>query len=128
MLKKWYRFLSKEHQDDINSSKSSEPKSVLRHYFIYLAYPKVGITIGEIDSPVNGIVHSLIRVGKCIDNAHMESFFYSIKTEVIRGYVYKSDAELRGTLGSYINKYYNAIKIHSSIKYCSPMEYEVLAA
>ena len=51
-----------------------------------------------------------------------------MKTEVIRGNVYKTDAELRGTLGSYINKYYNATRMHSGINYCSPMEYEALAA
>ena len=75
-----------------------------------------------------GIVHSLSRAGNCTDNAHMESFFHSMKTEVIRGNVYKTDAELRGTLGSYINKYYNATRMHSGINYCSPMEYEALAA
>ena len=76
----------------------------------------------------NNIVHSLSRAGKCTDNAHMESFFHSMKTEVIRGTVFKSDKELRGILGSYINKYYNATRMHSGINYCSPMEYEALAA
>ena len=68
------------------------------------------------------------RVGKCTDNGHMESFFYSMKTEVIRGNEYKTEAKLRGTLCSYINKYYNATRMHSGIDYCSPMEYEVLVA
>lgn len=76
----------------------------------------------------SGIVHSLSRAGKCTDNAHMESFFHSMKGEVIRGNVFKSDAELRGTLGNYINKYYNATRLHSGINYCSPIEYEALAA
>lgn len=75
-----------------------------------------------------GITHSLSRAGKCTDNAHMESFFHSMKTEVIRGNVFKSDNELRGTLGSYINKYYNVSRMHSGINYCSPIEYEALAA
>ena len=74
-----------------------------------------------------GIVHSLSRAGKCTDNAHMESFFHSMKVEVIRGNVFKSDKELRGTLGSYINKYYNVSRMHSGINYCSPMEYEAIA-
>ena len=76
----------------------------------------------------HGIIHSLSRAGKCTDNAHMESFFHSMKTEVIRGNVFKSDKELRGTLGSYINKYYNVSRMHSGISYCSPIEYEALAA
>jgi len=76
----------------------------------------------------NGIVHSLSRAGKCTDNAHMESFFHSMKAEVIRGNVFTSDKELRGTLGSYINKYYNAVRMHSGISYRSPIEYEALVA
>ncbi len=47
------------------------------------------------------ITHSLSRAGKCTDNAHMESFFHSMKTEVIRGNVYKTDGQLRATLGNY---------------------------
>lgn len=74
------------------------------------------------------ITHSLSRAGKCTDNAHMESFFHSMKVEAIRGNVFKSDKELRGTLGSYINKYYNVSRLHSGINYCSPIEYEALAA
>jgi transposase InsO family protein len=76
----------------------------------------------------HGIIYSLSRAGKCTDNAHMESFFYSMKVEVIRGNTFKNDKELRGTLGSYINKYYNASGMHSGINYCSPIEYEALAA
>lgn len=76
----------------------------------------------------HGITHSLSRAGKCTDNAHMESFFHSMKIEVIRGNTFKNDKELRGTLGSYINKYYNVSSIHSGINYCSPAEYEALAA
>jgi putative transposase len=51
-----------------------------------------------------------------------------MKTEVICGNVFQSDKELRGTLGSYINKYYNVLRMHSGISYCSPIEYEALAA
>lgn len=58
----------------------------------------------------------------------MESFFHSMKAGVIRGNVFKSDMELRGVLGSYINKYYNATRMHYGINYCSPMKYEALAA
>ena len=75
-----------------------------------------------------GIAHSLSRAGKCTDNAHMESFFHSMKAEVIRGNVFKTDEQLRTTLGGYINKYYNAVRLHSGINYCSPMEYEAIAA
>jgi putative transposase len=51
-----------------------------------------------------------------------------MKTEVIRGNVFKSDKELRGTLGGYINKYYKVSRINVGINYCSSIEYEALAA
>jgi transposase InsO family protein len=51
-----------------------------------------------------------------------------MKVEIIRGNTFKNDKELWRTLGSYINKYYNASGMHSGINYCSPIEYEALAA
>ena len=76
----------------------------------------------------HGMKHSLNRAGRCTDNAHMESFFHSMKAELIRGAVFKSEADLRGALAKYINRYYNQKRLHSGIEYCSPVEYEQLAA
>ena len=75
-----------------------------------------------------GIVHSLNRAGHCTDNAHMESFFHSMKAELIRGIRYVSEAQLRYDLVKYINKFYNKSRLHSGIGYHSPIEYEQLAA
>lgn len=75
-----------------------------------------------------GIEHSLSRPGKCTDNAHMESFFHSLKAELIRGMVYKSTADLKYALSRYINGFYNRKRLHSGIGYCSPIEYERIAA
>jgi len=76
----------------------------------------------------NGMTHSLNRAGYCTDNAHMESFFHSMKAELIRGSVFNSEAELRYSIASYINQYYNDKRLHSGIDYCSPIEHEKLAA
>ena len=76
----------------------------------------------------HGMIHSLNRAGQCTDNAHMESFFHSMKAELIRGRVFKNTMELRYAVGSYINQYYNVKRMHSGIDYCSPVEYEILAA
>lgn len=76
----------------------------------------------------NGITHSLSRPGQCTDNAHMESFFHSLKAELIRGRVFRDATDLRYALAGYINTYYNRIRLHSGIGYQSPMEYEGLAA
>ena len=75
-----------------------------------------------------GIVHSLSRPGKCTDNAHMESFFHSMKAELIRNTTFHSAEELKYALARYINDYYNRKRLHSGIGYCSPMEYERIAA
>jgi putative transposase len=74
------------------------------------------------------IRHSLNRLGHCTDNAHMESYFHSMKAELIRGRRYETEDELRSDLRHYINHFYNAKRLHSGIGYCSPIEYEQLAA
>lgn len=74
------------------------------------------------------MLHSLSRPGKCTDNAHMESFFHTLKAELIRGNTFNTTAELRYALGKYINGYYNTKRLHSGIDYCSPIEYEAMAA
>ncbi len=76
----------------------------------------------------NGFKHSLNRLGYCTDNAHMESFFHSMKAELIRGRHYKTEPDLRYALVKYINCFYNTKRLHSGIGYNSPIEYEQIAA
>lgn len=76
----------------------------------------------------NEFKHSLNRPGHCTDNAFMESFFHSLKAELIRGSSYKSTKELRRSLTTYINKFYNTVRLHSGLNYESPIEYEQRAA
>lgn len=76
---------------------------------------------------LNGIRHSLNRLGHCTDNAHMESYFHSMKAELIRGRHYETEEQLRSDLRHYINHFYNTKRLHSGIGYCSPIEYEQLA-
>jgi transposase InsO family protein len=76
----------------------------------------------------HGIKHSLNRAGHCTDNAHMESFFHSMKAELIRGNSFKTEQHLRYSIASYINQYYNAKRMHSGINYQSPIQYERMAA
>jgi transposase InsO family protein len=72
----------------------------------------------------HGLEHSANRAGCCTDNAHMESFYHSLKTELIRGSVFGSLKELRSAIGQYINRFYNTVRLHSGIDYQSPIEYE----
>ncbi len=76
----------------------------------------------------HGLLASVNRLGVCTDNAHMESFFHTLKAELIRGRTFDSDDELRLALNSYINQFYNHKRLHSGIGYCSPAECEKMAA
>lgn len=68
--------------------------------------------------------HSVNRPRYCTDNAFMESFFHSLKTELIRGNTYNTQDQLRKDLSRYINKFYNSVRLHSGLDYMSPIEYE----
>jgi transposase InsO family protein len=76
----------------------------------------------------HGLQASVNRLGYCTDNGHMESYFHSLKAELIRGRRFNSMDELRYALNSYINHFYNTKRLHSGIGYCSPIEYEKIAA
>lgn len=74
----------------------------------------------------NSIVPSMNRPRHCQDNAHMESFFHSLKAELTHQRSYASDAELNASVAGYIDRFYNEKRIHSSLGYHSPVEYERL--
>jgi len=72
--------------------------------------------------------HSMNRPGKCTDNAHMESFFHTLKSEKLHGTAFTSVRELRRSINQYIDGFYNTTRLHSSLDYVSPMEHERMAA
>jgi len=76
----------------------------------------------------HGIKESVNRLGFCTDNGRMESYFHTLKAELIRGRKFNSMTELRYALNSYINHFYNKKRLHSGIGYCSPIEFERMAA
>jgi putative transposase len=57
------------------------------------------------------------------DNAHMESFFHSMKAEWLRGRSFESIEHLESSIGAYI-RFYNCDRLHSGIDYQTPVEYE----
>jgi transposase InsO family protein len=73
-----------------------------------------------------GIVPSMNRPRNCQDNAHMESFFHSLKAELTHQRSFTCDAELNAALANYIDRFYNQKRIHSGLGYHSPVEYERL--
>lgn len=76
----------------------------------------------------HGIRPSMNRPGHCTDNAHMESFFHSLKGEWIRGEKYATVDALRKDIRNYIVNFYNRTRLHSGLNYCSPNEFERLHA
>ena len=69
---------------------------------------------------------SMSRKGDCWDNAVVESFFGSLKTERVFWGKYKTREEARLDIIDYIEMFYNCSRRHSSLGYLSPVEYETL--
>jgi putative transposase len=72
----------------------------------------------------NGIDCSMSRSGNVWDNAAMESFFSSLKTERIARKMYRTRDEAKADVFDYIERFYNPKRRHSTIGYMSPMEFE----
>jgi len=74
-----------------------------------------------------GITSSMSRRGNCYDNAAMESFFATLKTEVLTPYpdLTRREAELK--IFDYVETFYNPRRIHLSLGGKSPMEFETLS-
>ncbi len=72
----------------------------------------------------HGIMCSMSRRGNCWDNAPMESFFASLKKELVHDEDYATREEARASLFEYIEVFYNRVRRHSSLGYRSPGEYE----
>jgi putative transposase len=70
------------------------------------------------------IVCSMSRKGNCWDNAPMESFFHSLKTEWVDFEDYHSRAEARTSVFTYIELFYNRKRRHSSLQHKSPLAFE----
>ena len=75
-----------------------------------------------------GMVRSMSRAYRSIDNAEMESFFQKLKGEYLKGRTHKTFKQVRKDVASYINRFYNPKRLHSSLGYVSPMEFEARLA
>jgi transposase InsO family protein len=72
----------------------------------------------------NGVVLSVGRRGQCWDNAVAESFFATIKRELIDPRTWPTRAGLRRAVFEYIEGWYNTRRLHSTLGYLSPAQYE----
>jgi len=70
------------------------------------------------------IIQSMSRKGDCWDNAVSESFFHSLKSELVHHERFKTRAEANQAIFEYIEVFYNRQRLHSSNNYMSPVNYE----
>ncbi len=73
----------------------------------------------------HGIRQSMSRKADCWDNAVAESFFHSLKVELVHSVQFNTREEAKTAVFEYIEVYYNRLRMHSANDYLSPVEYEV---
>ena len=70
------------------------------------------------------MVASMSRKGNCHDNAVAESFFANLKNELIYHRDFKTRSEARSAIFDYIELFYNRKRLHQTLNYQTPDEYE----
>ncbi len=74
------------------------------------------------------MICSMSRKGECHDNAVAESFFHTLKNELIHDSRFKTQNEARQAIFKYIELFYNRKRRHSYLEYKAPLEYERISA
>ena len=70
------------------------------------------------------LLASMSRKGNCYDNATMESFWATLKLELVYRHVFATRAQARTEIFDYIEAFYNRMRAHSSLDYNSPVDFE----
>lgn len=70
------------------------------------------------------VIQSMSRKGNCWDNAVAESFFHTLKTELVHHHKFENQEEAKKAIFEYIEVFYNQNRMHSANNYLSPVEYE----
>lgn len=76
----------------------------------------------------HGLLASMSAKGNCYDNAAMESFFKTIKSELVWQTTFSSRKQANDMIGNYIEGFYNPERRHSTLGYLSPVQFEKMAA
>jgi transposase InsO family protein len=69
-------------------------------------------------------IQSMSGKGNCYDNAVVESFFHTLKTELVYFETYFTREDARNSIFEYIETHYNRFRMHSTLNYCSPVQFE----
>lgn len=76
----------------------------------------------------HGILISMSGKGNCFDNAMVETFFKTLKAELVWRTVFQSRSEASNAIGRYIDGFYNPVRRHSALDFISPAQFERQAA
>ena len=71
-----------------------------------------------------GLEASMSRRANCYDNAHMESFWGTLKAELVAGRTFTTRQEARLAIFEYVEVFYNRVRLHSALGYKSPVDFE----
>lgn len=105
-----------------NAIRQRRPKAGLIHHSDRGAAYTAGRYQKVLDE--HGMLPSLSRPANCLDNAAMESFFSTLKNERTHHVKYRTRAEARQSVYDYIERFYNPKRMHSTLGYYSPVQYE----
>jgi putative transposase len=72
----------------------------------------------------HGLTASMSRKANCYDNAFIESFWSTLKYELVYHHRFSSFAQARTAIFDYVETFYNRIRLHSSLAYQSPINFE----
>ncbi len=97
-----------------------------KHKFIHHSDQGAEYTNNEYQNILknHGIISSMSRSGNCYDNAVAESFFKTIKVELAKKQKFNTVEEARAAIFEYIEIFYNRKRLHSTLDYTSPVDYE----
>ena len=70
------------------------------------------------------MLQSMSRKGECRENACAETFFNTLKSELIAQRIYRTRKKAKTTIFEYIEVFYNRVRLHSYLGYTMPAEYE----
>ena len=76
----------------------------------------------------HGVLISMSGKGNCFDNAMVETFFKTLKSELVWRTVFQSRVEATTAIGRYIDGFYNPVRRHSALNFISPLQFERQAA
>ena len=75
----------------------------------------------------HGVLISMSGRGNCYDNAMAETFFKTLKSELVWRTVFDTRAEATRAIGGYIDRFYNPRRRHPALDFMSPVQYEMMA-